>query len=389
MMTIVSENVLLENSKCSESFYLKTLRWLIALFIIASPLSPFVANTTIYLWIPLVFFDYQYIRSFRVVSRAVLLCVFIWLSMCFLFFRYDLALKSFVLILGVSYLVKVGTPITNKVYCCMLVSIVWCVIQFIAYQINPSYSAAIGPGSISKFFWGEFATMTFTNQYTLFLFPRMSGLSREAGFFASLLIISFMIRTRDNKLNFIEKSLFLLGYLFSLSKSSITLVLFFILYPMRKLLRKIPVIVTFIGFIVIFVSLAQFLNIGAPSYFMVNDSIAHRLSASYLMLHMNIGNLLYGCNTEYNCIIDYQPLVSYLTDQGLIPAVGLSGLIMDMGLLGFVGVIFAFLILKLDSYDVAIVAIFTATVSFFTVDSFIILTYFYIITNHKEKISFE
>ncbi|MFO3874657.1 hypothetical protein [Serratia marcescens] len=122
---------------------------------------------------------------------------------------------------------------------------------------------------------------------------------------------------------------------------------------------------------------------------MVNDSIAHRLSASYLMLHMNIGNLLYGCNTEYNCIVDYQPLVGYLTDQGLIPAVGLSGLIMDMGLLGFVGVIFAFLILKLDSYDVAIVAIFTATVSFFTVDSFIILTYFYIITNHKGKNNFE
>ncbi|MNW18964.1 hypothetical protein D3C71_2187510 [compost metagenome] len=64
---------------------------------------------------------------------------------------------------------------------------------------------------------------------------------------------------------------------------------------------------------------------------------------------------------------------------------GLSGLIMDMGLLGFVGVIFSFVILKLDSYDVAILAIFTATVSFFTVDSFIILTYFYILTNHKSQ----
>lgn len=384
-MTTVIKNVAFNPEVTSESFYLKSLRWLIALFIIASPLSPFVANTTLYLWIPLVFLDFEYIRTFKKIPKAVLLCIFIWLSLCFLFFRYDLAIKSFVLILGVSYLVKIGNPITNKVYACMLISIIWCVIQFAAYQISPAYSAAIGPGSISKFFWGEFATMTYTNQYTLFLFPRMSGLSREAGFFASLLIISFMIRFRDNKLGFIEKFLFLLGYLFSLSKSSITLVLFFILHPMRRLLRKIPVIITFIAFIVIFVSLAQFLNIGSPSYFTLNESIAHRLSASYLMLHMNIGNLLYGCNTDYNCIIDYQPMIKFLTDQGMVPAVGLSGLIMDMGLLGFVGVIFSFVILKFDSYDVAILAIFTATVSFFTVDSFIILTYFYILTNHKTQ----
>ncbi|CAI1150670.1 hypothetical protein C5188_11650 [Serratia liquefaciens] len=385
-MTTAIKNVAFTPEVTHESFYLKLLRWLIALFIIASPLSPFVANTTLYLWIPLVFLDFEYIRTFKKIPKAVLLCIFIWLSLCFLFFRYDLAIKSFVLILGVSYLVKIGNPITNKVYVCMLISIIWCVIQFIAYQVSPSYSAAIGPGSISKFFWGEFATMTYTNQYTLFLFPRMSGLSREAGFFASLLIISFMIRYRDNKLGLIEKSLFLLGYLFSLSKSSITLVLFFILHPMRNLLRKVPVIIAFIGFIVIFVSLAQFLNIGSPNYFTVNESIAHRLSASYLMLHMNIGNLLYGCNTEYNCIVDYQPVIKYLTDQGMVPAVGLSGLIMDMGLLGFVGVIFSFVVLKLDSYDVAILAMFTATVSFFTVDSFIILTYFYILTNHKNKV---
>ncbi|WP_232241088.1 hypothetical protein [Serratia plymuthica] len=383
MMTTVIKNVALDPEVTHESFYLKILRWLIALFIIASPLSPFVANTTLYLWIPLVFFDFQYIRTFNQIPKAVLLCVFVWLSMCLLFFRYDLALKSLVLILGVSYLVKMGNQITNKVYVCMLISITWCVIQFIAYQISPSYSAAIGPGSISKFFWGEFATMTYTNQYTVILFPRMSGLSREAGFFASLLIISFMIRFRDNKISLMEKALFSLGYLFSLSKSSITLVLFFILHPMRRLLRKVPVIITFIGFIVVFVSLAQFLNIGSPEYFTQNESVAHRLSASYLMLHMNIGNLLYGCNTDYNCIIDYQPMIKFLTDQGMVPAVGLSGLIMDMGLLGLIGVIFFFVILKLDSYDVAILAIFTATVSFFTVDSFIILTYYYILTNHK------
>ncbi|EIH8434215.1 hypothetical protein AXX71_005352, partial [Escherichia coli] len=117
------------------------------------------------------------------------------------------------------------------------------------------------------------------------------------------------------------------------------------------------------------------------------DSIAHRLSASYLMLHMDIGNLLYGCNTDYNCLVDYQPVFNFLAAQGMMPAVGLSGVVMDMGLLGFVAIVFLFLIMKLDSYDVAILVIFTATVSFFTLDSFIILTYYYILTNHRNTVS--
>lgn len=370
-----------------ESFYLKFLRWLIAIFIIASPLSPFISNTTLYLWIPLVLLDFQYINTFRKISKPILLCLFLWLSMCIMFLRYDLAIKSFVLILGVSYLLRVGGAITNKVYICMLISIVWCIIQFVAYQISPVYSTIIGPSSISKFIWGEFATNTYTNQYVVFLFPRMSGLSREAGFFASLLIISFMIRVRDHKLSLPEKILFLLGYLFSLSKSSISLVFYFILKPMRKILQKIPVIITFIALMVIFVALAQFLDIGSPNYFTNNDSIAHRLSASYLMLHMDIGNLLYGCNTDYNCLVDYQPVFNFLAAQGMMPAVGLSGVVMDMGLLGFVAIVFLFLIMKLDSYDVAILVIFTATVSFFTLDSFIILTYYYILTNHRNTVS--
>ncbi|MGE6472530.1 hypothetical protein [Serratia proteamaculans] len=384
MMSIVLKDIIPINKDSHESFYFKSLRWLISLFIIASPLSPFISNTTFYLWIPLVLLDFQYIGTFKKISKPMLLCVFIWFSMCILFLRYDLAMKSFVLILGVSYLMKVGSHITNKVYVCMLISIIWCIIQFIAYQISPAYSVIIGPGSISRFFWGDLATNTYTNQYVLFLFPRMSGLSREAGFFASLLIISFMIRIRDHKLSFPEKCLFFLGYAFSLSKSSISLVFFMILHPMRRLLRKVPVIVTFISLLIIFVALAQFLNLGSPSYFTANDSIAHRLSASYLMLHMNIGNLLYGCNTDYNCLADYQPIFKFLADQGMMPAVGLSGLIMDMGLLGFVGIVFFFVILKLDSYDVAILVIFTATVSFFTLDSFIILTYYYILTNHQK-----
>lgn len=373
-------------NKPKEPFLLSSIRWLVAIFFIASPLSPFVANTTLYLWIPLIFLDVQFIKSFERISISIALCVVFWISLCLIFFRIDIAMKSAVLIIGIYYLIRIGDNIMNKLYVCMMFSIFWCILQFSAFHISPIYSAMLGPGAISKFFWGEYATHTYTNQFAIFLFPRMSGLSREAGFFASLLVIFYMIRVRDHKLNIYEKIMFLLGFVFSLSKASVALFVYYIAKSVRPILNKVPVIAAFFAFIIIFISLANILNIGTPQFFYANESITHRLSASYLMFHTEIKNLLVGCNSSYQCIVDYQPMVDFLSSKGLPPAVGLSGVVMDMGLIGLISIIFFFVYLKLDSYDATILILFTATVSFFTVDGFIILTYYYIITNHRRNI---
>lgn len=355
-------------------------------FFIATPFNPYVGDVTLYLWIPLVFMDYEFIRKLSTVSLKILLCFCVWTVLCLAFWRYDLVVKTFALVLGVAYIHKIGKPVFSKIYVCMLISVIWCILQFSLYEFaGTNYSAAIGPKAISIAIWGDYATKTFTNQYEVFLLPRMSGLSREAGFFVSLLIISFMIRLRDFKLKAWEIVLFALGYIFSLSKASVILFLIAAVYPFRRILAKIPVVLTFSLFIVVFVSIANYLNVGIPAFFYENQSIAHRFSASYLVLNMNVPSFLIGCGKEYECFTNYQPIVDYLGGFGFKPNVGLLGVTMEMGVIGLIAIVFFCMYLKLDSYDVVILVLFTATVTFFTVDSFIILTYYYIYSNHTKN----
>ncbi|WP_049208857.1 hypothetical protein [Serratia marcescens] len=369
------------NVKEREGVFLSILRWAIAFFFIATPFNPYINSMTIYLWIPLVFLDIKFISKLKFVNLKI--CVFLlsWISLCILFGRVDLAVKSFVLILGVAYIVKLGDVILDKIYACMLISAGWCILQFVLYQFGQSYSAMIGPKAISILIWGEYATKTFTNQYEVFFLARMSGLSREAGFFVSLLLISFMIRIRDHKLNKYEYLIFGLSYLFSLSKASFFFVIFCILYPIKKFMAKVPVIFSIILFIVLCIVVAQYLNVGAPSYFYENESIAHRFSAPYLMLDMTVPNFIYGCDVDYTCFNSYQPIIDFLNGYGFKPNVGLAGIVLDLGIVGLIAIVFFLIFLGLDSYDAAILVCFTSTVTFFTVDSFIILTYYYVISN--------
>ncbi|EME1466678.1 hypothetical protein V3510_001966 [Serratia marcescens] len=383
-MSITTHTIVDSSEK--ERLFLNILRWGIAFYFIATPFNPYVGDVTLYLWIPLVFMDYEFIRKLSTVSLKILLCFCVWTVLCLAFWRYDLVVKTFALVLGVAYIHKIGKPVFSKIYVCMLISVIWCILQFSLYEFaGTNYSAAIGPKAISIAIWGDYATKTFTNQYEVFLLPRMSGLSREAGFFVSLLIISFMIRLRDFKLKAWEIVLFALGYIFSLSKASVILFLIAAVYPFRRILAKIPVVLTFSLFIVVFVSIANYLNVGIPAFFYENQSIAHRFSASYLVLNMNVPSFLIGCGKEYECFTNYQPIVDYLGGFGFKPNVGLLGVTMEMGVIGLIAIVFFCMYLKLDSYDVVILVLFTATVTFFTVDSFIILTYYYIYSNHTKN----
>ncbi|RII73567.1 hypothetical protein DX901_02580, partial [Serratia odorifera] len=230
------------------------------------------------------------------------------------------------------------------------------------------------------------ATKTSSNQFALFLFPRMSGLSREAGFFASLLAIIFLIRIREGKLNKKEKFLFTAGYLASLSKASLALIIVLLLRPFKRFINKIPNQFTFGLVFIFFMVVASYLNVGSPSFYTANESLAHRLSASYMIQHMSIGNLIFGCDVDYTCF-DYRNrgLVDFLMSRGggFTPNVGINGVFINLGVLGFLGVAFGFQLLNFKSFDVLILVIFTSTVSLFTIDGFVIAMYYYIFTGQS------
>lgn len=382
-------NSVFNNIAIREGFYLSCLRWLIAFFFIATPFNPSINDTTIYLWLPMIFFDKDFVlQLIKRMNLKYLFLLFLWLACCLLSFKFHLIIKCVSIFLGVSYIYLVGNAVVKKIYICFLFSALFCIFQFVIFFYSPALAHQFGPEEISVALWGEYATLTFTNQYVLFLFPRMSGLSREAGFFVSLLCIVYLIRIQYGKLFFSEKIIFLLGFLFSLSKISILGVLLPILFLFKRVINKVPVFFTFFILLVTYCYIAVYLDISSTSYFYDNESIAHRFSAAYLVLNMKQEYLLTGCPIDLNCFnSESRALVHFLVNErSLYPSIGFIGLILDFGLLGLILTFFSVIILRLNSFKLLILILFTSTVYILTADNFIILLYFYIVVlDLKEK----
>ncbi|MFP9227672.1 hypothetical protein A0E43_00775 [Pectobacterium cacticida] len=377
-------NLAAYNNYYNETVILLLLRWSIAFLFIATPFNPYVGGMTLYLWLPLVFLDYEFLKTLKVINLKIVLFIMCFSALCVFLARIDIFIKFLAISIGVLYVVKLKNIIFDKIYACMLISALWCIVQFLLFHINPEYSAFIGPSSLSSLIWGSFSTPTFTNQYVIFLLPRMSGLSREAGFFVSLLLITFIIRMRDAKVSKIEIIIFILAYLFSLSKISLVLFIFLFLYLIRRFIKMIPVGVFVFLFFIIMVATANYLKVGVSSYYFDHESIAHRLSSAYLIGYMTFKDYILGCQADYRCLIN-EPIVSYLSNSELKPNIGLIGIVIELGIWGGLSILFFSSIFRLDSYDLSIIICFTITVTLFTLDSFVILTYYYVITNKLVK----
>ncbi|CAI0981653.1 TPA: hypothetical protein ACXJQO_000516 [Serratia marcescens] len=366
-------------------FYDETLRWMIAIFFIAVPFNPYISGMTFYLWIILIFADTTFLSRMQKVSRKTIAFLFIWMAVCLITINPTIAIKSAVLALGIFYFVTMRNEISRKVYFCFLISLVWCLMQFAAFFVDKSLALAMGPKNLSQLIWGQFATKTSSNQFAIILFPRMSGLSREAGFFASLLAVVFLIRLREGNVKKKEYALFAAGFLCSLSKVSFSLLIIGILYPLKRIINKIPVTITYAVFFLSLVSFATYLNIGDPNFYIPNESIAHRLSASYMIQYMDVKSLFLGCADDYNCFDNSKMgMVNYLISRGggagFTPNVGLNGIFINLGVLGFITAAIGLQVMNFKSFDLILLIIFTSTVSLFTIDGFVIAIYYYILT---------
>lgn len=375
------------NPSTTEGIGFVVLRWCIAIFTIASTFNPSVNGLTLYLWFPLMCLDKDFIIALvQKINLRICILYLAFIFCCLISFKIGLAVKVTILFLGVTYLVLIGNRILKKIYICFLISAFFCIIQFITYFYSPELAYQLGPGSIGEFIWGEYATLTYTNQYVVFLFPRMSGLSREAGFFVSLLFIVFLIRVRYGKLTLIEKMIFLLGFLFSLSKVSLLIFIIPIVFLVKNIINKIPIIIFLSLIFAAYCIIANHLNIGSTSYFFDNESIAHRLSSAYLLFHMDENYFFTGCSQDYNCFTsEGTALVNYLVnDRNLLPSIGFIGLIIDFGFLGILLIFISIITLKLNNFTLLLLIIFTLTVNILTMDNFIILLYYYLLTYDKK-----
>lgn len=369
------------------SMFTEINRFLIAISLIATPINPYVAGFTMYLWIFLVILDTEFITKLMQVNIKKLAVILCWLIVALLELQFNMFVKLSVIFLAVIYLCLMDEQIFPKIRIAFIISCLFCVTQFVLFFIDPSLSASIAGENIGKLVWGDkYFTPAYINQYVILFLPRMGGLSREAGFFVSLLAIMILIILRRRKIGLKEKILYACSYLFSLSKVSIFVLLLFIITPFRNLINKISPIFTYIFVSGIFIFAANMLNIEKNNYVYANESIAHRFSSSYIISQLDYKSFFLGCNeTATQCIEEKNnSFVDYFSDKdGLQPNTGLNGVWYQFGLLGMVLLLITFVVLDFKSFDIIMLVLITSTVTFMTVDNFLVLSYYYILTYDK------
>ncbi|MBF7692804.1 hypothetical protein [Acinetobacter pollinis] len=315
-------------------------------------------------------------------SKKIIILLGLWLSVCIFKLDFSSAFKILALFLGVSYLCIMDKEIYPKLKIAFYISCLFCLVQFIFYWFNPAFSSSIAGSNLSTIIWGEkFATPGFVNQYEVLFLPRMGGLSREAGFFASLVIIMALIIYSREKTTLKEKILHSSAYIFSLSKVSFTNLLIIFLFPLRKVINKVPVAISIIALSLSFIFLSNYINMSDNHFALANESVAHRLSSSYLIPRMKELDFIFGCIDIENCeYIVNSNLISDLAINKLYALTGLNGIFVNFGLIGFILLVFSFWWLGLKSFDVVVLTLISATVGIYTIDNFVILTYYFLFT---------
>lgn len=260
----------------------------------------------------------------------------------------------------------------------LFLSIVVAIFQFYFILTNPSIAHLIGPTNIAKTVWGSYATATFTNFYTVFLFPRVSGLSREAGFFSALLVAYiFFIYIENKKTNkslpWVQKLILTIGYILSFSKMSLILFPVYIIEKLKNLINKIPFVIAIIIFLVsmiVFWSIYEYYLL-EPS----NITFTHRFGGYVSLTNVDLKQLLFGV-AHPNEI--HGPIGKFLENNGLSNFAGFSGLILNRGVLVTVALLLSIFFAGVNTTGVILLILFTIDVQLDTNQNFVILAYFII-----------
>jgi hypothetical protein len=319
-------------------------------------------------------------------------------------------LKYFLLYITIILLIVIGNPIASikffalsigvlflfysyernifylKTY--IYISVFLAILQFLFIFLIPQIAYFLGPTSISETLWGEYATPTFTNFFSIFLFPRVSGLSREAGFFASL-IVAYILLTiiSKNRENFNEHyyshAFLLIGYILSFSKMSFIIFPLILIEKLRRIINKIPLFITIL-FFVIFMIVFWSINID----FLVGPSHAtflQRFSAYPTLLNIDLNQFFFGINDPSEIKANLAQIVHYRGEK----FAGFGGFILYNGILSIIVIFLGLYFAGVSSSGILILLLLTINVEIDTNQNFVVLTYFIILKYYAtRKISF-
>lgn len=356
--------------------YAKAISMLFYMFFTCIVFNPQISGVTIYLYVMLPMLDPGYISYLTATFRRWAIPFGLTLLICLLSSPMAAA-KVISVAICLGYLAYTFTRRIEYLNLWMAINILFGVAQFIAYYVDYDLSVQLGPNAVSQMLWGASATQTNTNFYEIMFFARVCGFSREAGFFASLLVASFVLYLmQDRPKSKAMIALYCVGLVISFSKASLVLVIFVLLYYVRRQLRSIHPLVSIIGFTAISMGIALYM---AQHDFFGSATFAHRFAGYPFMLDARFADLIKGVTTgQLNADYDYLPYVHINADLYAMSDVtfsSLPGLVSDMGLLAALALVGVLAFTASDGFVILLFLLITATVSVTMVTSFVPLAY--------------
>lgn len=351
-------------------------------FLTAPILSPYVNGVTIYIFWFIPFLDIYFIKNiFKMkYNKKISLVFYLAITFILILQQYIVALELILMVITIMYLFYAKESGTFKaLYNCIIINIIIAIIQFILIYIDPAIAQLIGPTNIANLVWGQYSTPTYTNFFAVFTISRVSGLSREAGFFSSLLGVTFMIYILDKDIikNKFKILIFIIGFIISFSKVTIIFIPIFIIIKMKKIINKVPLILGVGVFVLAMVLISNKLLLD-KYYDNRNESITHRISGYTIMSKMKVSELISGVDSMNDITnIDEYWFVNTLGNK-FDKFAGLSSTVIHNGLLIFILFIFGLYLCNISTAGFLVITLITFTTTYSTSAAHVVLGYFII-----------
>jgi hypothetical protein len=247
---------------------------------------------------------------------------------------------------------------------------------------------------------GKFAGPTFTNFYAISILPRVSGLSREGGFFASLLGAVFFIIINDPKIKGGWKTFYMtfviIGLIISLSKTSLILLIIPIVLLFKKYINVLNVYVVAILYSILLILFFNHLLL-TSDFFQdkLNISLTHRFSGYALTPYASLADFITGIDI-YDLMQQSRKGLEAMTLEFRAADIrdfcGLPALYLGYGIQTFITFLIFMDFLNLKGIGIALIIILTTNVNPLTSDGFVVISWFFtffISYNYKEHFAIQ
>jgi hypothetical protein len=353
--------------------YARLISVLFYMFFTCVILNPQVNGFTIYFYLLIPFLDPEFSRFLASTVRRWSGPLFIAVVASALGSPSS-ALRVLSIAICIGYLMYTIERRISYLHQWMAINILFAMVQFVTYYLDYGLSIQLGPTNLSRLIWGQYATETYTNFFEIFYFARVSGFSREAGFFSSLLVTAFIAYLFTESPKKMMIALYLIGLFISFSKSSMAFFIFAGLYPFRNQLRAVHPLAMLVLYIGVVCPLSVYL---ASNDFFGSVTVGHRFGGYAFMFDARLDDIIKGIS-GHDAVLRYKYLPYIALNQYDINFASFCGLVNTVTEMGLFAALILFGVLAFtasDGFVMLMLLMNTATVSLTTVTSFVPLAY--------------